>query len=130
MKIKQPTKVRSDGGSMVKCEKSKDFSRRVARKGKQCQSSKTRIFARPKPTSTFDPDGYAHASIEPHPQSPVADPHASIGWLSKFQTLIQTTNALQEHQYPCDDDLIQGHGLVDISQGCHTAPKRLIKEDL
>lgn len=115
---------------MVKCEKSKDFSRRVARKWKQGQSSKTRIFTRTKPTSSFDPDGYTHASIKPHPQSPVADPHASVGRLSKFQTFIQTTNTLQEHQHPCDDDLVQGHGLVDVGQGCHTAPERLIKKDL
>lgn len=99
-------------------------------KGNNVRAARHGLFTRPKPTSTFDPDGYAHASIEPHPQSPVADPHASIGRLSKFQTLIQTTNALQEHQYPCDDNLIQGHGLVDIGQGCHAAPKRLIKKDL
>lgn len=83
---------------MVKCERLKDSLRRVARKGKEGQNSKTWIFTRPKPTSTFDPDGYAHASIKPYSQSPVTDPHTSIGWLSQFQTFIQTTKALQEHQ--------------------------------
>lgn len=130
MKIKQPTKVRRQGGSIVKCEKLNDSWRRVAREREKRQRSKTRISTRPKHTSSFDPDGYAHASIKPDPQSPVADPHASIGGLSKFQTLIQTTDTLQEHQYPCDDDLIQGHGILHVGQCCQVAPERLIKEDL
>lgn len=125
----QPTKVRREGGSIVRWKNSNGSPRRVARKEQTSEEQDTNP-TRPEPTSSFNPDGYAHASIKPNSQSPVADPHASIGGLRKFQTFIQPTDTLQEHQYPCDNDLIQSHGILRLGQRCQVAPERLIEKEL